>query len=158
PGQTIHVRALALDRGSHEAMGRRKLTFELEDSRGNKVFKRSTQTSQFGIASAEFGLADEVNLGTYRLRAIMDLPDAAAANQAEIALNVERYVLPKFKVAIEFSSPGGKASHGYRPGDHVTGTVRANYFFGKPVGGEVTVKGSGMDVAIFTAAAAQGKT
>ena len=24
-------------------------------------------------------------------------------------------------------------AHGYRPGDHVTGTVRANYFFGKPV-------------------------
>ena len=42
PGQTIHVRALALDRSNHEAAAERKLTFELEDSRGNKVFKKAT--------------------------------------------------------------------------------------------------------------------
>src|SRR5262249_20058797 len=119
PGQTIHVRALALDRGTHEAASGRDLTFEVEDSRGNKVFKKATQTDKFGIASTEFTLADEVNLGTYHLRALM-------GTTAEIALNVERYVLPKFKVAVEFAGHDGKARHGYRPGDHVTGTVRAN--------------------------------
>ena len=150
PGQTIHVRALALDRANHQATARRPLTFELEDSRGNKVFKKATETSAYGIASAEFSLATEVNLGTYHLRAIME------NNRAELALNVERYVLPKFKVAIEFT---GKAAHGYRPGDHVTGTVHANYFFGKPVdAGEVTVKASAMDVAIVDSAPSQGKT
>src|SRR5262249_22521339 len=57
----------------------------------------------------------------------------------------------------EFGS--GKSRHGYRPGDHVTGTVRANYFFGKPVeGGEVTIKASAMDVSVFEAASARGKT
>ena len=71
PGQTIHVRALALDRADHKADSDRKLTFELEDSRGNKVFKKTTETDKFGIASAEFSLADEVNLGTYHLRALM---------------------------------------------------------------------------------------
>ncbi len=150
PGQTIHVRALALDRANHQATARRPLTFELEDSRGNKVFKKATETSAYGIASAEFILATEVNLGTYHLRAIME------NNRAELALNVERYVLPKFKVAIDFT---GKAAHGYRPGDHVTGTVRANYFFGKPVdGGEVTVKASAMDVAIVDSTPSEGKT
>jgi hypothetical protein len=54
PGKTIYARALALDRANHESASGRKLTFELEDSRGNKVFKRETQTSKFGIASAEF--------------------------------------------------------------------------------------------------------
>jgi uncharacterized protein YfaS (alpha-2-macroglobulin family) len=149
PGQTIHVRALALDRAHHEAAAAHQLTFEVEDSRGNKVFKNATQTDKFGVASAEFKLADEVNLGTYHLRALMD------TNTAEVALNVQRYVLPKFKVAVEF----GKTKHGYRPGDHVTGTVRANYFFGKPVdGAEITVKGTGMDVATFEAGSVQGKT
>jgi hypothetical protein len=149
PGQSIHVRALALDRANHQATAGRALTFELEDSRGNKVFRKATQTSEYGIASAEFTLADEVNLGTYHLRALME------TNRAEMALNVERYVLPKFKVAIEFT---GKAAHGYRPGDHVTGTVRANYFFGKPVEGDVVVKASAMDVAVIETAPAQGKT
>jgi len=154
PGQTIHARALALDRANHQAAPGRKLTFEVEDSRGNKVFKKATRTDEYGIASAEFGLADEVNLGTYHLRALMD-----AANTSELALNVERYVLPKFKVAVEFGGGGNEARHGYRPGDHVTGTVRANYFFGKPVeAGEVAVKASGMDVAVFDAGSAQGKT
>lgn len=151
PGQTIHVRALALERSNHEAAAAHSLTFELEDSRGNKVFKKATQTDKFGIASAEFSLADEVNLGTYHLRAIMD-----AGNTAETALNVEKYVLPKFKVAVEF---GDKTKHGYRPGDHVTGTVRANYFFGKPVSeAEISVKGTGMDVATFDAGSVSGRT
>ena len=40
PGQDIHVRALALDRSDHDAAANRKLIFEVEDSRGNKVFKK----------------------------------------------------------------------------------------------------------------------
>jgi uncharacterized protein YfaS (alpha-2-macroglobulin family) len=158
PGQTIHVRALALDRADHEASAKRPLTFELEDSRGNKVFKAATATDQFGVASTEFRLADEVNLGTYHLRALMGDPDAAS-NTAELALNVERYVLPKFKVAVEFSENGKKQKRGYQPGDHATGTVRANYFFGKPVdNAELTIKASAMDVTIAEVASARGKT
>ena len=156
PGQTIHARALALDRSDHDAAAKRKLTFELEDSRGNKVFKKATETDAFGVASAEFGLADEVNLGTYRLRALIGDADAPT-NTSEIAINVERYVLPKFKVAVEFSENGKK--HGYQPGDHVTGTVHANYFFGKPVdSAEITVKGSAIDVTLFDVASVHGKT
>ena len=159
PGQTIHVRALALDRANHQAAGARNLTFEVEDSRGNKVFKKAVRTDAYGIASAEFGLADEVNLGTYHLRALMDGGEAGARNSAEIALNVERYVLPKFKVAVDFAGQDEKTKHGYRPGDHVTGTVRANYFFGKAVdAGDVTVKASGMDVSVFEVGSAEGKT
>ncbi len=158
PGQTIHVRALALDRSDHEAAANHKLTFELEDSRGNKVFKKATETDPFGVASTEFGLADEVNLGTYHLRALMGDAEAPT-NTAEIALNVERYVLPKFKVAVEFSENGKKQKRGYQPGDHVTGTVRSNYFFGKPVDhAEINIKASAMDVAVFEVASAQGKT
>ncbi len=158
PGQTIHVRALALDRASHRADADRNLTFEVEDSRGNKVFKKSTATDRFGVASAEFSLADEVNLGTYHLRALMG-DSAAPVNSAEVALNVERYVLPKFKVAVEFTEKDNKPRRDYRPGDHVTGTVRANYFFGKPVDhAEVAMKISSADVEVFEAASVKGKT
>jgi hypothetical protein len=158
PGQTIHVRSLALDRSNHEAAAKRRLTFEVEDSRGNKVFKKATETDKFGIASAEFALADEVNLGTYHLRALLGEAEAATTT-AEIALNVERYVLPKFKVALDFVGKDKKTKRGYRPGDHVKGTVRANYFFGKPVDrAEISVKASSADVAVFEVASVQGKT
>lgn len=158
PGQTIHVRALALDRSDHEAAVDRNLTFEVEDSRGNKVFRKATSTDKFGIASAEFALADEVNLGTYHLRALMGDPDAPA-NTAEVALNVDHYVLPKFKVAVDLTGKDNKTRRGYRPGDHVIGTVHANYFFGKAVqDGEITIKASSMDVSVFEVASTQGKT
>lgn len=150
PGQVIHLRALALDRADHRAVGPRPLVFEVEDARGNKVFRRNTATDAYGVASAEFALADEVNLGTYHVHARL-----GESNEAELAFNVERYVLPKFKVAVEFA----QARQYYKPGEHVTGTVRANYFFGKPVDhAEVSVKLSGMDVEVFEAAAASGRT
>ena len=156
PGQTIHARALVLDRVNHHAVSGQRLVFEVEDSHGNKVFKKVTRTDKFGIASAESVLADEVNLGTYHLRALMGEAEAPT-NTAELALHVEKYVLPKFKVAIDFSNRKGR--HGYRPGDHVTGTVRANYFFGKAVDdAEITVKASGMDVTLFDAGSVTGKT
>lgn len=159
PGQTIHARALALDHADHEAVANRALVFEVEDSRGNKVFKKATRTDEFGIASAEFELASEVNLGTYHLRALLGEAGSDSANSAEIALNVENYVLPKFKVDLDFTSTTDKKKHGYRPGDHVRGTVQANYFFGKSLdASEVSIKATGMDVTAFEAASVEGKT
>jgi uncharacterized protein YfaS (alpha-2-macroglobulin family) len=159
PGQTIHVRALALDRSSHQAVDNRKLTFEVEDSRSNKVFRTITQTDAYGVASAEFSLADEVNLGTYHLHASLADAAGAAPNQAELALQVERYVLPRFKVDVDLGNKDAVAKRGYRPGDHVTGTVRTNYFFGKAVDhAEVVVKASAMDVSLVEAAKIAGTT
>ncbi len=159
PGQIIHARALALDRASHHATAGHKLTFEVEDSRGNKVFRKITATDSYGIASAEFGLADEVNLGTYHLRALMGEASDTPRNKGEIALRVERYVLPRFKVSVDLGGKDARSKRGYRPGEHVTGTVRANYFFGKPVdGATVAVKASGMDAAFFEVGDSRGKT
>ena len=159
PGQMIHVRALALDRADHRAAGKRNLVFEMEDSHGNKVFKKTTETDEFGIGSADFGLANEVNLGTYHARAILGEAGTESANTSEVALDVEKYVLPKFKVELNFASPAGKKKHGYRPGDHVSGTVQTNYFFGKALdGAEVSVKAEGMDVTTFNVASVEGKT
>jgi uncharacterized protein YfaS (alpha-2-macroglobulin family) len=158
PAQTVHIRALALDLANDQAAAGRKLTFEVEDSRGNKVFRKATETDRFGVASAEFGLADEVNLGAYHLRALMGDSESPSPT-AEITLNVERYVLPKFRVAVDFPLNNGKPKRDYRPGEHVTGTVHANYFFGKPVDrAEITVKVTGADVAEFVAAHEEGET
>ena len=156
PTQTIHLRALALDRADrHPAVGR-ALTFEVEDSRGNKVFRKAAATDGFGIASAEFTLADEVNLGAYHVRLKMGDESTSAA---ELTVNVERYVLPKFRVAVDFDSKDGKPKRDYRPGDHVIGAVTASYFFGKPVANAaVTIKASAMDAELFNASMGEGRT
>src|SRR5438270_122280 len=67
PGQVIHLRALALDQGTRRAVGDKPVTFEVEDARGNKVFKKRETLSRFGVASADFVLADEVNMGNFAL-------------------------------------------------------------------------------------------
>jgi hypothetical protein len=158
PSQTIHLRVLALSRADHHAVAERALTFEIEDPRGNKVFRKSAVSDSFGVASAEFTLADEVNLGAYHVRVKMG--DAnSSGSAADLTVNVRRYVLPKFRVMIDFDAKDGKQKRDYRPGDHVTGAVQANYFFGKPVANAtVMIKASAMDAEVFDAGMAEGRT
>jgi hypothetical protein len=74
-------------------------------------------------------------------------------------LRVERYVLSQFKVYVDLTGKDARVKRGYRPGDHVTGTVRSNYFFGKPVGhAEIVVIASAVDVALVDAAKIAGTT
>ncbi len=121
PSQVIHLRALALKRPSLKAMQDQEVTLEVSDAKGNKVFKQTGKTNDFGIVSADFQLADQVNMGAYKLRALV------GEDTAEKTVTVKQYVLPKFKVAV--STDRGY----YLPGDKVEGKVQADYFFGKPV-------------------------
>ena len=66
PGQTLHLRALALNAFTLKPRSG-DVEFEVADSRGNKVHSIRTALSEFGIASTDLTLADEVNLGTYRV-------------------------------------------------------------------------------------------
>ncbi|HVG21809.1 MAG TPA: MG2 domain-containing protein [Blastocatellia bacterium] len=158
PGQTIHLRALALDGPTRAAAADQPITLEVEDAKGNKVFKRRGRTDRFGIASADFELADEVNFGPYHVRAIVG--DDAAASAQEKTVTVDRYVLPKFKVEIELDNDAAKqrASY-YSPGDAVSGKVMARYLFGKPLANaEVTVRLTTFDVQSVELARLDGKT
>ena len=147
PGQTMHVRALALNMGNRAALADAPITFEIEDARGNKVFKKRDTLSSFGVAGAEFVLADEVNMGTFTLRAV--LPDT----QVEKKVRVERYVLPKYKTTLTTTKPF------YLTGDTVSGTVEVRYFFGKPVeNGEVTVTVNTIDIGVTKLTELKGKT
>src|SRR5262249_39232842 len=83
PGQTIHVRALALRAFDLAPAAKADVTLEIEDGKGNKVFKKTLTTSDFGIAHADFVLADEVNMGDYRIRAIQ------GENQSEKTVEVK---------------------------------------------------------------------
>jgi uncharacterized protein YfaS (alpha-2-macroglobulin family) len=158
PGQTIHLRALALDGPTRAAAADQSITLEVEDAKGNKVFKRRGRTDRFGIASADFELADEVNFGPYHVRAI--LGDDAAQSTQEKTVKVDRYVLPKFKVEIELGNDGAKQQTSYySPGDTVSGKVTARYLFGKPLANaDVTIQLTTFDVQSVELARLNGKT
>lgn len=122
PGQTIHLRSLVLNTRTQKPFTNEALTFEISDPKGNKVFKKESRvTSRFGIASADFVLASELNLGRYSIRAL------AGAATVERSVEIKRYVLPKFKIEIATDK-----AH-YLPGETISGSLTANYSFGKPL-------------------------
>jgi type II secretory pathway pseudopilin PulG/5-hydroxyisourate hydrolase-like protein (transthyretin family) len=123
PGQTIHLRSLTLNGRTQKPFAGETVTFEVNDPKGNKVFKETHKSSAFGIASVDFVLASELNLGRYEIRA------TAGAATTERAVEVKRYVLPKFKIHIATGQPY------YVPGQTVSGSIQASYFFGQPVSG-----------------------
>ena len=98
-----------------------KLLLEVEDNKGNKLFKKDTKTDSHGIASLRFDLARLVNLGTYTVRISM------GTTVRQKTFKVDRYTLPKFKVKLI------PARAHYKPGEKITGKVQADYFFNKHV-------------------------
>ncbi len=123
PGQLIHIRALAVNQAAGVPLAEKPVTLEVYDGKGNKVFKETKTTSEFGIVAADFQLADDVNQGEYRFKAILD------NEVTEKTAQVYEYVLPKFRVAVHTERTF------YAPGESVKGGVEARYFFGKPVAG-----------------------
>jgi alpha-2-macroglobulin-like protein len=121
PGDAIRIRSLALRRPDLTPMVGGKITFSVADPKGNVIFRRNDVTSRYGIASADCPLADEILLGTYRIEC--QIGDTTSGS----AVEVKKYVLPKFKLAVDADRPY------YQPGESISGTVQADYFFGKPV-------------------------
>jgi hypothetical protein len=147
PGQTMHLRALALAEMTLKEAAENELLFEVEDAKGNKVFKKRARTNAFGVAAIDFTLADEVNMGAYRVTALL------GGSKAEKTVTVKRYVLPKFKIKTKTERAY------YLPLETVKGSLQTDYFFGKPVkDGRVTVVASTFDVRMREFARLKAKT
>lgn len=143
PGQLIQMRVLALSAFDMSPARGTTVAFLVEDPRGNKVFRKNVTTSEFGVAAVDFRLADMVNQGEYKLSvSVVDSAGGMADDsRAEKTVEVRPYVLPKFAVDVSTDRTY------YLPGQRVEGTVRAEYFFGKPVAlGQVQIVGTVWDV------------
>ncbi len=147
PGQEMHVRVLALRKPNLHPDAGADVRIEVLDAKGNKVFKQHSTASDFGIASAKMQVASQVNMGTWKIRAIV------GDTMTEKAVTVDRYTLPKFRIDMALDRPW------YQVGGEIKGTVNARYFFGKPVaGGTVKVVMSAFDVEFSDFATVTGAT
>jgi len=147
PGQTIHLRALALEPPDNTPIAKQTATFEVEDGKGNKVFHQDVTTDAYGVASDDFVIGNVVNEGTYKTRVTV------TGVVTEKTVNVSHYVLPKFNVAVSVDHPY------YTAGQTVTGTLDAEYFFGKPVANaDVKVDGYTLDIGETIFQSVVGKT
>jgi alpha-2-macroglobulin-like protein len=147
PGQTIHLRALALDGATQKPVAGQPAVFEIEDGKANKILKRTLTTDGYGLAATTFRLGAVLNMGTFKMRV------AVGPDRTEKTVEVSRYALPKFKVEVGADRPF------YMPGDTVGGTVEARYFFGKPVAdAEVVIEASALDIGSSTFGRVVGRT
>jgi hypothetical protein len=141
PGQRMNLRALLLRPSSLRPVAGCKVTFQISDGRGNKVFQEEVPTSAHGIAAVSFQLADEVNTGEYSIRA------SVPGHSVVRPVIVKRYALPKFKTELVTDRKF------YRPNETVRADLQADYFFGKPLSGarvRVDGKWEGASEPFFT--------
>lgn len=147
PGQIIHLRLLALSAFDLYPAAGQTIEVVIADGKGNKVFRKKVLTNEYGVAATDFQLASEVNTGAYKISASM------GNTSSEKTITVETYVLPKFNVKIE------PERSFYLPGQTVSGVLRANYFFGKPVNdAQVKLTGYTFDVEMVRVFELQGAT
>ncbi len=123
PGQSIHMRTLALRRADARPMVGQEAVFTIADPKGTIIYKQRGVTSGFGISAADCPLADEIIHGAYTLTCTV----AGTASQRTV--DVKPYVLPKFRVNVDVSEAY------LRPGQMLRMSVGAAYFFGQPVAG-----------------------
>lgn len=125
PGQTIHGRLLTVNNNLLPV--EQQTMVEIADAKGVKVFKENLTSNEYGVAYFDLPLASELNLGTWKVKA------TSGSSSSEVDIRVEKYVLPKFDVQV--STP----KDWFLVSEPVTGSVSAEYFFGKQVEGNVTI-------------------
>lgn len=122
PGETLHLRTLALGTVDGRPAQSAVVRFEVLDPRGVVLLSQDVSTSDFGIAAVDLPLAADAHLGQYQLRA--SLGDTVS----QLSVDVGQAPLPNFRVDVLADAPF------YRPGQVLSGQVDASYFFGRPVG------------------------
>jgi CD109 antigen len=134
PGQTIHVRLVALD--SELKPVSTEAVIEIQDAKAVKVFKKTVTTDEYGMATIELPLSTEPNLGVWKLTAAAGAGSTAGEASTELDIRVEEYVLPKYEVKAELTKDW------FLVGEPITGHVSATYSFGRVVKGELKVVAS----------------
>ncbi|HUG14483.1 MAG TPA: alpha-2-macroglobulin family protein, partial [Thermomicrobiales bacterium] len=128
PGQTMHIRVLALDALLRPVAG--EAMVEALDAQGIKVFRKTVQVDDYGMGTIDLPLSSEPNLGTWKVQATL------GERRSQVDARVERYVLPKYEVTVEPEKSWVLAD------ERIEGVIAAEYSFGKPVNGEVEIAAS----------------
>ena len=123
PGQTMHVRILAL---SSAGPVQPNLLHEIRvlDEEQDVMFDTNVSTSRFGIASADWSIPGNAKSGHYTIEVKRD-DDSDSGFTREI--EIRRYELPSFRVSAKPERTF------YLAGQKAAIDVGAEYLFGKPV-------------------------
>ncbi len=128
PGQTIQSRILVVNNNLLPL--ERKITIEIKDAKGIKIFKKIVETNILGVVSFDLPLSTELNFGTWKITA----QSGDSQSKETLDIRVEKYVLPKFKINLDMPKEWFLVDEG------IKGVVDVQYFFGKPVEGKISIE------------------
>lgn len=119
PGDEVNFRALLTSKDNDTPITK-DVNVSIFDGNDNKVYNENVKTSEYGIISGKFTLANELNSGIYKLVVTTN------TNSTTKEFKVNPYVTPKYDVTIDLDKES------YLVGDTATINLNAKYFFGEP--------------------------
>jgi uncharacterized protein YfaS (alpha-2-macroglobulin family) len=126
PGQMVHIRTLTFQ-GLRALASTEDVKIEIQAPDGTKIYGKTLEPNEYGIASLDYPLSDILPLGVYKIFA------RVGSESVQKSIMVKHYVLPRFKVTFE------ELRSWYTFSEPIGATVNCSYFFGKPVEGDITV-------------------
>jgi len=120
PGDTVSFRALLTSKENDEPISS-ETNVSIYDGNDNRVYNETIKSSDYGIISGNFLLANEVNSGLYKLVVKTE------NNEVTKQFKVNPYVNPKYEVKINYDKEN------YLVGETAKITFDAKYFFGEAV-------------------------
>lgn len=124
PLQTVYYRGIfrtiAPD-GAYGLPGRDTVSITITDPRGGTLLRDTTILSDLGTFNDSLTLGDEPPLGDYTITA------TTKSSTHSFAFSVEEYKKPEYEVSVKTDRQS------YTRGERISGTIRADYYFGSPV-------------------------
>lgn len=120
PGDTVNFRALITDKENDKPLSN-EATISIYDGNDNKVYNETVISSDYGILSGNFILANEVNSGIYKL--VVKTNNSETTKQ----FKVNPYVTPKYEINLSYDKET------YLVGNTANINIDAKYFFGENV-------------------------
>ena len=125
PSQTILGRIVLLNSALQPSEGEVEVTFH--DAKGLRIARQNLTADGYGVSPFSLALASELNFGTWKIRARSESAESVRD------IRVEEYTLPRFDVSVDLPKDWALVD------ETIQGTVKARYFFGRDVDGEVSV-------------------
>ena len=134
PGDEINYRVLLISKNDNTPI-KQEVEVSIFDGNDNRVYFEKSDTSEYGIISGKFNLADEVNSGTYKLLL------KNGSKEFTKTFIVNPYITPKFEVSVSSDKDT------YLINENANITVNSKYFFGQPVqNADVVIKVNKNDI------------
>lgn len=120
PGDDVNFRVLLTQKGNDKPV-EEDANISIYDGNDNKVYNEDVSTSDYGIISGKFTLANEVNSGIYKI--VIKTKKSETTKQ----FKVNPYITPKYDITLKCDKEN------YLVGDTAKIDINAKYFFGEPV-------------------------